>query len=199
LTQKKNMPTPGAPISILLLEAAHGSLVNTAEFAARIAESVLDREIGTVKAPGNRVANVEDRGHCWSVRVERGKPQSAANTEIEVEIQKRDAAVSGSGIGHPRPAIGTRELAEKIATLILRQKYGEDELQRQQPLRVEDKGDVWGVRGSFNIDRVLEGPGPFIIELQKRDARVLNILFEGVIKVLPDVQDLLRNTTNPPA
>jgi hypothetical protein len=53
------------------------------------------------------------------------------------------------------------------------------------PLTVSDEGSTWLIQGSFNRDHANEGPGPFKLEVQKRDAKVLDMGFEWILKA-PD-------------
>lgn len=56
----------------------------------------------------------------------------------------------------------------------------------QLPLTVSDQGDCWLIRGSLNRDNASEGPGRFRLELQKCDAKVLDMGFEYVLKARPE-------------
>jgi hypothetical protein len=62
---------------------------------------------------------------------------------------------------------------------------------RQLPFVVTDQGDTWLVRGSYNVDRSVEGPGPFRLEVRKRDAAVLDMCFEMVLHTPVKAQDAL--------
>lgn len=43
-----------------------------------------------------------------------------------------------------------------------------------------------------DADRTTEGPGLFPMEVQNRDARVLDLWFEWVLDTPPEVDELLR-------
>jgi len=84
-------------------------------------------------------------------------------------------------------AVETPGLAKTFAMLVLRS-ASQEGVNEQLPLSVSDQGDTWLVQGSLNRDRAAEGPGPFKLEVQKRDAKVVDIGFEWVLKVPPEVQ-----------
>ena len=84
------------------------------------------------------------------------------------------------------------ELARHLGELLLEAHYGQDELERQLPLTVEDKGDTWSLGGSWNRDRKLEGNGAFFMSVQKHDARVLDFGCWAICHPPPEVQAIIN-------
>jgi hypothetical protein len=67
------------------------------------------------------------------------------------------------------------ELARRIGEKLLAAHYGADELARQRPLLVQDRGDHWRVEGNWNRDQKIPGPGAFFLSIQKSDSRVIDL------------------------
>jgi len=67
------------------------------------------------------------------------------------------------------------ELARKIGENLLEAHYGAEELGRQRPLHVMDRGDHWRVEGSWNRDQKIPGLGAFFLSIQKSDGRVIDL------------------------
>ena len=65
-----------------------------------------------------------------------------------------------------------RDLALRIAELLCEAHYGREELDRQKPLSLIDKDNYWRVEGSLNRDGKVEGPGEFVVSIEKYDGRV---------------------------
>jgi hypothetical protein len=119
--------------------------------------------------------------------------QSSGSLRLcDIEIRKRDAAIRVLSDQGTQYLLDDPAVAEKFGSAVLANAAGESELRRQLPLMVEDKEEIWRVRGSGNADREIEGPGPFLMEVQKRDARVLDMWFEWILDTPPEVDDLLR-------
>jgi hypothetical protein len=83
------------------------------------------------------------------------------------------------------------EVARKIGEVLLEAHYGKNELERQRPLIIEDKGAYWRVEGSWNRDQKLEGQGSFFLSVAKYDGRVLDIGMWGIVHPDPSVKALL--------
>jgi hypothetical protein len=64
------------------------------------------------------------------------------------------------------------ELAREFAELLCQAHYGNEELARQKPLSVSDKGNYWRVEGNWNRDGQADGPGAFFVSIEKFNGRV---------------------------
>ena len=64
------------------------------------------------------------------------------------------------------------ETAVAIAAAILLENQGAEELARQQPLKAEDEGDAWTVRGSYEDPSLAPGLGAWSVRILKDDAQV---------------------------
>jgi hypothetical protein len=194
----KELPDGGrAPgIGLLLFGFGSGGVVNNAAIASRLARLILEPLIGAAELSASLPLSVADRGDKWSVTG--NEAVGAGAGACRLEIRKHDAAILG--LHNPREIdlLGDPAIAETFAAAILVNAYGEERLREQSPLTVQDKGKSWLVRGSHNIDRAVQGPGPFRIEVQKRDAQVLDTYFEFVMKTPPEVQALLRAQAEKP-
>lgn len=71
--------------------------------------------------------------------------------------------------------LGDADVAKRFAELVLEFTQGGEELERQRPLTVEDRGDTWFVLGNWNRDQTQQGFGPFQMTVKKRDAQVLDL------------------------
>jgi hypothetical protein len=182
----------GVGIGILLLGAAQGGVVNNRNIAVRLAELLFGSFLGSSELQGNIAFQIVDAGDWWSVRGSLAGPARHMSTLCEFRIVKSDATVIDEHGGAPRDLLGDAAIAEKFAAALLENAAGAAELQRQRPLVVEDRGETWRIRGGANADRAVEGPGPFALEVQKRDARVLDIKFEWVLETPPDLREMLR-------
>jgi len=80
--------------------------------------------------------------------------------------------------------LGSADVARSFAELVLEFTQSPDELKRQRPLTVEDRGETWFILGSWNRDKTQEGFGPFQMTVKKRDAQVLDL---GMPMVLPSL------------
>lgn len=83
-------------------------------------------------------------------------------------------------------------LAERIAELLLEAHYGKDQVSRQKPLTITDKGDYWQIDGSWNRDRKIEGEGPFFLSILKRDGRVIDLAIPYVYHAHPDAMAFIQ-------
>ena len=170
----------------MLLGAANGGVVNNAKVASQIAQLILEPLIGATELLANMPLGVEDCGDRWLVRGNLRRADSDQPRAGPVEVRKHDSAIL-----MPRTAgnlLGNAVIAETFAATVLANTAGAGELRRQSPLIAEDNGDNWRVRGSANAKRSAEGPGPFELLVQKRDARVLDMWFEWVLSPSPEVQ-----------
>jgi len=70
------------------------------------------------------------------------------------------------------PLLNNEEIARAFATLILQRLYGGDELAKQQPLRVTDKGEFWIVMGSYQEPGMPLDTGAWYLRVRKSDCRV---------------------------
>ena len=64
------------------------------------------------------------------------------------------------------------ETAIAIASAMLLENQGAEELSRQQPLRAIDDGDAWTVRGSYEDPGLGAGLGAWSVRIAKDDAQV---------------------------
>ena len=85
------------------------------------------------------------------------------------------------------------EIARKFGEIVLEAQYSRDELLRQQPLIVEDKGAYWRIEGSWNRDRKIEGMGEFFLSVAKYDARVLDVGVWGVFQTPPEIEARIKD------
>lgn len=190
------MPTPDSDLNMAVIALFDGGVVNNANIAARLARLILEPLIGAAELAANLPLRVEDRGDNWAIQGSREAPGRPGACDLD--IRKRDAAVLVSGDRPARDLLCDPALAEAFAAAALENANGDEELRRQMPLVVSDQGEIWRVRGSHNADRAVEGPGPFHLEVQKRDARVLDMWSEWVLHTPPDVQALLRASAKRP-
>ena len=88
--------------------------------------------------------------------------------------------------------INNAEIARKFAEVVLEHTQSKEELERQVPLTVEDRGDNWFIPGSWNRDKSVEGGGAFEMPVRKRDAQVLDVGIPIVMKLSPGTEQTLR-------
>ena len=187
------MPSPDSDLHMAVTELFDGGVVNNADIALRIAHLVLEPLIGPTEFSRNLPLRVADHGDKWLIQGNR--EQSSGSLEsCDIEIRKRDAAVRVLSDQGTQYLLHDPAAVEKFGSAVLANAAGESELRRQLPLMVEDKEEIWRVRGSGNADRAIEGPGPFLMEVQKRDAQVLDLWFEWILDTPPGVDELLRVT-----
>ncbi len=83
-----------------------------------------------------------------------------------------------------------RETALEVAKLLLRDNYGQAELDSQLPLTITDGGDCWMIRGCKRRNMRAATPAndvreaDFVITITKSDCRVLKLAFEGALTPL---------------
>lgn len=80
----------------------------------------------------------------------------------------------------------SRDVAEKLAAMLVESNYGKEELQRQSPFSAADGGDRWIITGSrrigeFPAQKGYLDTGPFKIQISKSDCRILLFVREAVI------------------
>ena len=73
----------------------------------------------------------------------------------------------GALIDKPRTAIA-------LASVFIEDLYGNDELQRQEPLAAHDDGKQWIVEGSYNSGQTQEGTGSVRIVIDKFDGHLID-------------------------
>ena len=191
------MPSPDSDLHMAVTELFDGGIVNNANIASRIAHLILEPLIGSTALSANMPLRVTDRADKWSIQGNRAA-SSAVPGSCNLEIRKRDAEVLVLSDQQTQDLLSNPAAAERFASAVLENSAGKEELSRQSPLIVDDKGVTWRVRGSGNANRAIEGPGPFELEVQKRDARVLDMWFGWVLNTLPEVQALLRASAGNP-
>ena len=176
--------TPDQPS--VVLHGFHGGIVNNAKVAQRLATVILNAVEGPGRGAACRPLAAKDHGDRWLITC----TDSDASNIRSVDIRKSNAAVRFLGIKGPPQVLPNEDAAEKFAAILAENAGDADEVSQQSPFVVTDRGDAWFVRGSRNADRTFEGP--FRLEVQKRDARVLDMCFEGVLHVPPEVTAALR-------
>ena len=178
--------TPSRPS--VMLHGFQGGIVYNEKVALRLAQVLFGGSASSPTRAGRLPLEVRDHGNTWVVVTVGSDTQSGRS----MEIRKRDAAVLSLDGQSPPELLGAAATAQHIAAVLADSAGDPDEAVRQQPFTVTDRGETWIVRGSGNADRAVEGPGPFYLEVQKRDARVLDMHFEAVIHTPPEVKELLR-------
>lgn len=172
----------------VVLQGFHGGIVGSADIALRLAQILLQNLVGKARLASCLPLQAHDRGDRWSITGADGEEADACR----IDIRKRDAAIAALGIERCPEVLGDPATVEKFAAVLAESAGGPAEPNRQMPFSVANHGATWLVRGSANADRMVEGPGPFRLEVQKRDARVLDMVFEGIIHTPPEVKELLR-------
>lgn len=185
------MPTSDRDLHLAVIELFDGGVINNANIALKVANLVQESLGHGNEASARLPINITDRGDSWSVPLS-GWVGADGGVVRRLEIRKRDAAIVPAEGPFARDLLGDAAIAEKFAAAILENAAGTAALGRQAPLTVEDRGETWRIRGSANADRASEGPGPFELEVKKRDARVLDMKFEWVLETPPDVLEMLR-------
>ncbi len=79
-----------------------------------------------------------------------------------------------------------QEVARKLAELLVKANYGQDELKRQAPFSVVDGGDKWVISGSRKFGEFPDRQGyidygPMHIEIAKKDCQILAFVRSGEI------------------
>lgn len=161
----------------VILHGFAGGIVNSADLALRLAQVILDGAQRSDKPTTRTSLQVQDRGSSWSVRSVDGNGADV----YEIDIRKRDAAICDRNFQQPLDVLGDMAVAEKFAAVLARASAGAADFNWQLPLTVIDRGDAWLVRGSDNPRPAPEGLGPFHLGVRKRDAKVLDMFFEGII------------------
>jgi hypothetical protein len=71
--------------------------------------------------------------------------------------------------------------AIELVEILVRNKFGDEELQEQQPFVPRDGGQVWIVGGSKNKDRLVEGHGRMVIMVNKAHAKIESLMGDYVM------------------
>jgi len=174
--------------SILLMEAAHGGIVNNERVAKSLTRVVLRRlaSVGTL-AEDREVLGIEALTDRWGLRMKENGRSSW------IEITKRDAAVSRpSHLTNGQPLLSGAAVAKEFAEILIKNLSREGAGGDQLPLSLKDKGSTWMIDGSHNADRAVEGTGLCHVEIQKKDCRVVDLCLEYVLHVPSVVKQLLR-------
>ncbi|MGO9773127.1 MAG: NTF2 fold immunity protein [Roseiarcus sp.] len=75
-------------------------------------------------------------------------------------------------------------IATEIARLVTRERYGQLEVDRNEPLKVDAAGDTWIVSGSNNEDFNVKHPrqpawgGPLRMQISQFDGQILEYVFD---------------------
>ena len=178
------------PRPSVVLQGFIGGVVNTADAASRLAQVILGRLIDQRRLARCLPLQVQDRGDRWFLS---GSGEDRP-PECRIEIDKLDARVLSLGVPTPPEILRDAATAREFAAILA--ETGGDGASSEQHSRcaVTDRGDTWLVRCRGHIPPATEGSGPFRLEIQKRDARVLDIWFEWNLYTPPEVDELLRTT-----
>jgi len=161
----------------MLLHGFDGGLVRepsvALELARLICPSVVKGLPPAIDDRGDtwRISSINRSGHDWLI------------------IRKVDAAVDAKPSIHALPAPKT---VEKFAEILIESSYGYNELKQQIPLTIVDKESSWEVLGHGDTGRSDGGSGRFHLEVQKHDARVLDMSFQWSLPIPAEVKILLR-------
>lgn len=178
------------PRPSVVLHGFEGGIVKSANTALRLGQVVLENLVGQRRLARCLPLQAQDRGDRWSLSGAGGDGSS----ECRIDIGKSDAAVLPHGVPKPPEILSNATTAEKFAAILAESAGDGVGVDRQWPFTVTDRGDTWVVRGGRHVRSAIEGPGPFHLEIRKRDARVLDIWFEWNLHTPPEVDELLRAT-----
>ena len=177
-----------APRPSIVLHGFTGGIAGSADIALRVAQVVLEGLLGQRELSAYLPLQAQDRADTWSISCAVGGDAGICN----IDIRKLDGAVLATGVARQEQLLPNATIVEKLAAILAESAGGAAEPGRQEPFAVTDNGDTWLVRGSYNLDRSVEGKGPLHLEIRKRDAAVLDMCFEGVMHLPPEVKALLR-------
>lgn len=182
------MPTPLSEINMKFLAALNGGGVAA---KADIARELADLFISILAKQGKAYSpTLVDEGDQW--RVEVHETAIADRDKFHFDIRKADAALLLPGNTAPnRMAIATADIATAFGLIVLKS-GGQDDVDKQLPLTASDQGDIWLIRGSLSRDRAAEGPGPFRLEVRKCDAKVIDMGFDFILNVPPEVRPFFQ-------
>lgn len=95
------------------------------------------------------------------------------NSNIEVSVNKHNCQVTGLISSKSDLLLETDSIALIISEIIVSHKYGRDKVLNQKPFIIQSLQDTWIVKGSLSLGVL---GGVFLIEIQKKDCRVLQII-----------------------
>lgn len=98
---------------------------------------------------------------------------ACAMTFAVLALQPANASSEAHSYAPPEGVIANEIVARAIAMIYLSEVYGKAQIQSQLPLLVSRKGDVWTIKGSFNIKHSVGGVAE--IDLAQQDGRVLRL------------------------
>lgn len=75
------------------------------------------------------------------------------------------------------------ETAVELSTTLIRRNFGEDALNRQQPLSARDEDEYWAVEGSPSASKLSSGFGSVHLRLKKIDASVDSLYWDPPKKI----------------
>jgi len=140
----------------IVLHGFQGGIVHSAKVARELSEILLDAWVPPQAFAACLPLNAQDDGDSWRVAGFGPDTQSVCS----IEICKRDAAVLSLGGKSPLELLGAAATVQRIAAVLADSAGEPNEARLQRPFVVTDRGDSWLLRGSRNIDRAVEGPGP---------------------------------------
>jgi hypothetical protein len=178
----------------VVLHGFGGGIVSNSNIGLRLAQIILESVIGPQRVALCLPLRAQDRDDRWTTTSD----NASDLRNCRIDLRKLDAAVVSLSVDGTPEALPRAEAVEKLAAAIVENSRGSAELSRQLPFAITDKGDTWLVQGSDNAARAAEDPGPFHLEVQKRDARVLDMWFEWVLPTPPEVKELIRQSMRKP-
>ena len=164
---------------------AAGGIINS-KLAARLAEIFLEPIIESEELHINLPFYTKDCDDMWFVW---DRTTGHLNT-CSIQIRKRDGAIlTVNGKNITVDILHSSSQAEKFAKLVVQNLRGEKELQRQLPFSVVDQLTTWLIKGRPAVSET-EGPGPCHLEVEKHDARLVDLWFDWLLKVPPEAKTL---------
>jgi hypothetical protein len=82
---------------------------------------------------------------------------------------------SSHGIELKEGVVRSPKVAFGIAEAVLKEIYGDDQIERQKPFHVSLKNNVWYVKGSVTDDSGYVKGGVFEIEISKIDGKIIRV------------------------
>ena len=89
-------------------------------------------------------------------------------------------------IGYQDVPLATQSIALALAEMLIADRHGDEELEYQRPLLIEELSDRWAIKSSGDYKPmpppfVQSLEGPFEIEILKRNCRVIKFIRFGGI------------------
>ena len=97
------------------------------------------------------------------------------NSNLKVSVNKHNCQIIGLNTSKSELLLETDSIALIISEIIVNHKFGRDKILKQKPFLLQSLPETWIVKGS--LSKGVLG-GVFLIEIQKKDCRVLQIIHE---------------------